>query len=102
MCFWSDSQIPFDKIFKRILLVCDDKQGMDIYDIHATNELHVLKLIEFTKQLVSILGQGFVSYYTDRYAYAELFNSCTPVVHLVKWKCERSFCCVLLSSGIAS
>lgn len=41
--------------------------GVDIYDIQVVHETNILKLLEFTRQLVTVLGQGFSSYYTDRY-----------------------------------
>lgn len=68
VCYWYFLyfvQIPFDRIFKRILFVYEN-QGIDIYDIQNVNENNVLKLIEFMRQLVTTLGHGFTSYYTDR------------------------------------
>lgn len=73
VCFWlwlnetfySILQIPFDNMFRRILLI-SKVQNQDIYDIRVASERNVLKLLAFGTQLVNILGQGFVSYYTDR------------------------------------
>lgn len=60
-------QIPIGNIFRRILLVYKTP-GTDVYeyDIRTASERSILKLLAFSSQLVNTLGQGFISYYTDR------------------------------------
>jgi hypothetical protein len=57
--------VPFDKIFRRVMLIYTEN-GEDVLDIKICSEHSVLKLIAFGSQFIAILGNGLITYYTDR------------------------------------